>query len=112
MEYILFVACLFGIAIFGLWLGVEIGNASKWNYYPASAPKNKGREIMNYPVAFFDDEFGVVIDQAEYHPNRPVRWATVPHGDPCYPFAWYDLPNPPHPQHTTPSIKTGINDYI
>lgn len=84
----------------------------KWKYCHEKLPEDRGRIIINYPVAFFDDEFGIVVDQAEYHPNRADKWLTVMDGIPCSPFAWYDLPYPPYPplsQHVGP--RGGVDTY-
>ena len=84
------------IMVIGIYVGSELDRKSRWNYCDDILPPSHP-DIVNYPVAFFDDEFGVVVDQAEYHPNRFNKWLTVPDGDPCKPFAWYDLPYPPAP---------------
>lgn len=96
--------------VFGIYAGSEM--PGKWKFCVDELPLNNGRVIVNYPVAFFDDEFGIVVDQAEYHPNRPHKWLTVPDGDPCTPFAWYDLPYPPHPRIPTRyRVKGGVDTY-
>ena len=99
-----FIAVLFIVAFIMLVLGYYLGKetVNNWHHCHDATPPKHGA-IVNYPVAFFDDEFGVVVDQAEYHPYRAAQWVTVPNGDPCKPFAWYDLPYPPWPrwiQHT------------
>jgi hypothetical protein len=103
------------IAIAGIFVGTKIESRwNRWHYVADSCPSSEAI-IHNYPVAFFDDEFGVIIDQAEYHPARSLgrRWLTVPDGAPCHPFAWYDLPYAPWPRKTQDSgIKTGVNDCI
>lgn len=91
--------------ILGAYIGREI--PGKWKFCTDELPLNNGRVITNYPVAFFDDEFGVVVDQAEYHPNRAVKWFTVSEGAPCYPFAWYDLPSAPWPRQTLYKAYSG-----
>ena len=85
------------IYIFGIFIGRRIERGSRWNYCAEKLPSPKGRAIINYPVAFFDEEFGVILDQAEYHPNRANKWLSVPGGDVCHPYAWYDLSVAPHP---------------
>jgi hypothetical protein len=67
---------------------------SNWKLCRKELPP-KSKIIVNYPVALFDKEFGTIIDQAEYHPGDAHPWRLVPYGDPCKPFAWYDLPYPP-----------------
>ena len=93
-----FVVVLFIMLFIGLVLGVYLAKETfnNWHCCGDVAPPDNGT-IMNYPVAFFDEEFGVVVDQAEYHPGKASEWVTVPNGDPCKPFAWYDLPYPPWP---------------
>ena len=106
--YILIVIVLF----IGIYIGSELDRKSRWNYCDDISPPSHS-VIVNYPVAFFDDEFGVVIDQAEYHPNRAVKWLTVPDGDPCKPFAWYDLPYAPHPRLSQDMGRSRrLDDYI
>lgn len=92
---VLFVAVFVSLAI-GAFLATEAEN--KWVYCADELPPDTGRAIVNYPVAFFDEEFGIVVDQAEYHPHRAAKWLMVPHGEQCRPFAWYDLPTAPHPR--------------
>lgn len=90
---------LIGLVLAGIFLGVLCGiyyEKRRWRFCAESLPKRDG-PVMNYPVAFFDDEFGIVVDQAEYHPNRVDTWVMVPNGEPCRPYAWFDLPSPPHP---------------
>lgn len=102
-SYIAMWALLLVVGVFGFILGMMTEKSSRWKLFPAQMPRKTGRTITNYPVAFFDEEFGIIVDQAEFHPNRAQQWLTVPDGDPCKPFAWYDLPNPPHPMDTIPS---------
>lgn len=105
-----FIALFCGLAL-GAYIGVEA--SYKWKYCRDLLPPNKGRNIVNYPVAFFDDEFGVIVDQAEYHPNRADKWLTVPNGEPCAPFAWFDLPFPPYPDKPQDIGKSGgVDTYI
>lgn len=110
-----FFSVIFIIALAFLVLGVYIGAEvpGKWQHCEESLPPDTGRTIVNYPVAFFDEEFGVVIDQAEYHPNRAEQWLTVSEGTPCKPFAWYDLPLAPHPRvpQDIPR-RRAVDDYI
>jgi len=91
LEYLcivsVFAACLFA----GLW--IISATDTRWNLCMKKMPYDHGR-IINYPVAFYDEEFGIVIDQAEYHPGKTRPWLSVPDGTPCYPYAWYDLPLP------------------
>ena len=101
------------IVLFGLYLGrwTERGT-NRWIFCKDELPKPKNH-IENYPVAFFDSEFGIVIDQAEFHPEKLGKWRMVLTGEPCQPFAWYNLPAAPRPRGTQDiRIKTGINDYI
>lgn len=112
---LLIVFCI-GLLAFGF-LGYQIGFAvsNRWHYCSDVLPPKSGRTIKNYPVAFFDHEFGIVVDQAEYHPNGVDKWRTVPYGEPCYPYAWYDLPNPPHPLYSPESrssVGRNVDIYI
>ena len=108
-------SAIFIIALLCLVLGIYAGseNPGQWKYRTDESPPDRGRAIKNYPVAFFDSEFGIVVDQAEYHPNRADKWLTVPAGDTCNPYAWYDLPYPPHPRipQDMPS-RRAIDTYI
>ena len=111
MEIILSVMLL--IAVYAVvWLGHVEVYAGGWIFCEDAVPPPKNH-IENYPVAFFDAEFGIIHDQAEYHGRRAHKWLSVPDGTPVHPFAWYDLPSSPHPRQTQDiGIKTGINDYI
>lgn len=93
----------------GVYIGIYLFESAdnRWNYCADKLPPDTGRAIVNYPVAFFDEEFGVIVDQAEYHPNRAVKWLTVSEGAPCYPFAWYDLPPAPWPRQTLYKAYSG-----
>lgn len=117
-EY-LFIKALVAVAFIcagiGLYIGIQLFESAdnRWRFCTDELPPDNGRIISNYPVAFFDDEFGVICDQAEYHPARPDKWLTVSEGTPCHPFAWYDLPAPPHPRipQDVPS-RNAIENYI
>ena len=88
------------ISFIGVIIGIYLFESADnlWRFNQDELPPDNGRVISNYPVAFFDDEFGIIIDQAEYHPNRNDKWVTVSEGMSCNPYAWYDLPSPPHPR--------------
>jgi len=84
----------------------------RWYFLDEKTPV-EFTSIMNYPVALFGEEFGVIVDQAEYHPHGPAKWVTVPHGEPCYPYAWFDLPSPPPPDETHyRGLGPAVRDYI
>jgi hypothetical protein len=112
-EFILFYAALMTVTIIGIYIGTKIESKfSHWHYTNDKNPPASG-PIKNYPVAFFDTEFGVIMDQAEFHPNSVPHWRTVPDGYACHPYAWYDLPYAPWPESTQDKpIRTGVNDYI
>lgn len=87
-------ACL----LLGYYLGqLDTPDASLWRDSRNESPPDHGPVIQNYPVALYAPDFGVIVDQAEYHPHRREKWLSVPYGDPVHPFAWYDLPAPPWP---------------
>lgn len=110
MWVALFIAMFIGLVI-GVYLFESADNL--WRFCADELPPDNGRAISNYPVAFFDDEFGIVVDQAEYHPHRPDKWLTVPDGYPCRPFAWYDLPSPPHPRIPQDVLpRNAVDNYI
>jgi hypothetical protein len=105
-------ALLFAFGVLGIYIGREIERGTRWIFCDDELPPSKNH-IENYPVAFFDDEFGIVHDQAEFHRNRAHKWLSVPDGTPVKPFAWYNLPPAPHPRGVQDSrIKGGVNDYI
>jgi len=91
-------------AIIGIHLQKQDG--PKWIHCEDELPPSHS-SIVTYPVAFFDEEFGVVVDQAEYHPNRTDKWLSVPEGHPCHPFAWFDLPYSPWPRQTLYKAYSG-----
>jgi len=82
-----------------------------WKLVKEESPPNFGSVIVNYPVALFDAEFGVVVDQAEYHP-KSGEWLSVPHGDVMRPYAWYDLPFPEWPKSQHDAPRRRVDDYI
>jgi len=94
----------------GACLGYQAGKESikdNWKFCNDELPPDFGRVIINYPVAFYYDDFGVIVDQAEYHPNRPGKWFLVPSGEVCRPFAWFDLPYAPLPDAPQDIVKNG-----
>lgn len=99
LSFIAIWAMLLIAAFIGLMIGVHLFESAdnRWRYCSDELPPARPG-IVNYPVAFFDDEFGVIVDQAECHPNRSDKWLTVSEGTPCHPFAWYELPPAPHPR--------------
>ena len=95
--------------ILGLWLGYELHKVAKLNWILCDdrLPPDTGF-ICTYPVAFFDPDFGVIVDHAEFHAREAIGtgiWLTVPHGEPCLPYAWFDLPAAPWP------IYGALNNY-
>lgn len=107
MEYLIItvimacaiVACIGFLFISGYAVGrnSKRESASLWKDAATSDPGDYGRVIQTYPVALYAPDFGVIVDQAEFHPNKSDKWLSVPYGDPVRPFAWYDLPAPPWP---------------
>lgn len=77
---------------------IQANYLARWYFCSSELPPNRGSVISNYPVAFFDAEFGIIVDQAEYHPNSAPHWRMVHDGEPCQPYAWYDIPFPLHPR--------------
>lgn len=99
MSFILTTILLTVAALIGLFLGRWLERSGKWVYCDDALPASKNY-IENYPVAFFDKEFGIVHDQAEYHGRRLPAWRSVPDGTPVHPYAWFDLPSAPHPRRS------------
>ena len=111
MEFILAILLLITLICVSV-LGHLDVRSGEWVFCEDALPPPKNH-IENYPVAFFDPEFGIIHDQAEYHGRRAHKWLSVPDGTPVHPFAWYDLPPAPHPRGTQDvDAKFGINDYI
>jgi hypothetical protein len=86
-------------------------NKSNWKLVTEESPPNYDSVILNYPVALYDAEFGVIVDQAEYHP-KSGEWLSVPHGDVMRPYAWYDLPFPEWPKSQYGVPLKRVDTYI
>lgn len=86
--------------------------ASRWKLVNVELPPDFGRVIVNYPIAMFDPEFGIIVDQAEYHPNASEKWLSVPYGDPVMPYAWFDLPFPAWPGNGADTADMGARGRV
>lgn len=108
----IFLMLILAALIFGFVLGAHVRKKETgWKDAAKENPPEFIGLIQNYPVALYAPDFGVIVDQAEWHP-KARRWLSVPYGDPVAPFAWFDLPPAPWPDLQDIASHDPVDTYI